>query len=358
MREIIILASSDSRAAAIGTLSFFAILTGFLIVVPVGTQICALCCSTTNSFTIAIRLLQYITLLSYFCGDNLEYAFDNYADGLPCGYRCIKNVRIATLILLGIAIILPYITNLLPEDATAWPKFVDAIFEYTCPSRCLRCIQNRLKGAKEENLKLKNHISYYSLSMFAILVKIDAFFTILSTTFASTDYCSHRNIILGWTFFGLFVIVGAPAVILTGAYAVYKLHEKNCIKKKQVVKWTMIPAVILLSISLPLYILADNKQPLDCAWGCDSLADNATAIAILRCNTTANASAKLCLMLVTLVLLFIALVSIGCHWFIKGVFEGTYLLIIPKENMQVFVEAHAMGTYIFHDINKLSSTLL
>ena len=58
-----------------------------------------------------------------------------------------------------------------------------------------------------------------------------------------------------------------------------------------------------LSISLPLYILSDNEQPLDCAWGCDSFVDNTTTIIAadsgINCNVKANSGMRLGLMIVT-----------------------------------------------------------
>ena len=297
MRDIITLLSPDSRTAAIGTLACFATLSGFLIVFPLCRQITLL------------RVLQHVTLLCHFCGDNLDYVFESYADGLPCGDMCTRNVHIATTILLGIASAITYTTNLLPEDTQAMPNFGSR--------RLRRWIQNWLRSAKEENLKMEHQMS---LSIFTILVKIDAYFTMSTGIFASSDSCSRRNVILVWTLFVLFVIVGVRAVILTGANAVYKLPKEKNIKKK----WSVITAVILLSITLPLYVLADNR-PLDCAWGCDSRADNATATAILRCNTTANTSVRLGLMSVVLLLLVVSLVlSVGCLWFVDGVFEGTF----------------------------------
>lgn len=60
--------------------------------------------------------------------------------------------------------------------------------------------------------------------------------------------------------------------------------------------------LILLFICFPLYLLADNAQPLDCDFGCDFLAKNKTLNA-LSCNAYGNSALRLSFTLVTFIII-------------------------------------------------------
>ena len=62
--------------------------------------------------------------------------------------------------------------------------------------------------------------------------------------------------------------------------------------------------ILIVTICLPFYLLADNFQPLDCAFSCDTIVANAT-ISTTTCNRTANSGVRLGFTLTTLIIVLI-----------------------------------------------------
>ena len=62
--------------------------------------------------------------------------------------------------------------------------------------------------------------------------------------------------------------------------------------------------ILIVTICLPFYLLADNFQPLDCAFSCDTIVANAT-ISTTTCNRMANSAVRLGFTLTTLIIVLI-----------------------------------------------------
>ena len=62
--------------------------------------------------------------------------------------------------------------------------------------------------------------------------------------------------------------------------------------------------ILIVTICLPFYLLADNFQPLDCAFSCDTIVASAT-ISTTTCNRTANSGVRLGFTLTTLIIVLI-----------------------------------------------------
>ena len=271
---------------------FYGLLSLLLIVLP----LFALFCSYDNPPSLVAWILQLVAIVLYFYGDNIGYITQRYGEALGCGDRCIENNRIAAVVLLGSAIIILHIFPPILKD---------------------------IAGLVKEDHKYDRGGWYYALDMIAILVRIDTVFTIVAIMAQTSNYCSLTDVSLGWSFFVICTIIGIAAIIVSSIYAMYKIDDKGSIKNFTAMSGIMITVVIFLSISLPLYILSDNEQPIDCAWGCDSYADNTTTIITtdsgMNCNMKANSGMRLGLMLVTGLLVLLSGILLGTDLKIEGV---------------------------------------
>ena len=447
-REIIALIfTSDKTLAGRLSVSSFAVCGFILLIVPLCTQTLACCCcNTANWLNICLRAFSYLITLLYFIGDNLEYPFDNYAEGLDCDSECVKTIRNASYYIRLGSLILFYSVNLLPEKATAAleepdelnrpipvPDCISNCREYVancfkkkktseqtsgktsgqtskpstnccknailkgiskckeamskeitrckhsisqdkciqclkacyeclkdchehikiCSEKCMpKCTKECFKYVRENYNQKDTPSTYYALGLFASLVKMDVFFTFSSTELRNTEYCSSRTVILSWTLATLLTLIGIGIIIKGGIGVVKKATKKGNIKDTGIMWCSMILIVLLLSFSLPLYIVTDNEQPLDCAFGCDNHAKN-TTLSALRCKMKANGITRLSLMLLTLVLLSTSLSLMMCHWCAEDFFEGTYLLRVPTICMSLY--KHMQCKLISHLIFNLSS---
>lgn len=295
LREFIALVAINNHDAAIGTVFCFC----FLGCVLLGLSPIGLCFSKPKlTFpSVSAWLVHLAAMVLYFYGDNIGYILQRYGDELGCGDKCIENNRIAAVVLLGSALILLHIMPPLLKD---------------------------LATLVTEDSEEQIGGWYYALDMIAMLVRIDTVFTVIAIMAQTTEFCSLTDRSLGWSFFVICTIIGVAAIIISSIYAAYKIDQKKSVENAPAMSGIMISAVILLSISLPLYILSDNQQPIDCVWGCDSYAtDNTTMIVAadmgISCNMNANSGMRLGFMSLTGILVLVSLGLLGCDWRIEHV---------------------------------------
>ena len=162
--------------------------------------------------------------------------------------NAIENNRIAAIVLLGSALLVLNIFPILFRDLA---KILDS--------------------------DIKPGPWYYTLDMFAMLVRIDIIFTTIAVMAQTSDFCSLTDRSLGWSMFCTCSLVGIAALIITGIYSVYRINDKKKVENKKLISMSMVAILFFLSIALMLYILADNEQPIDCEWNCDSYATNMTS---------------------------------------------------------------------------------
>ena len=292
LRELIAVATSDDRVAGIATVVCFSIL-GFILI---GLSPLALCFTTINPLIIIAWLMQLVTVVLYFYGDNIGFILERYGETLGCGDMCIENNRIASVVLLGSAMVVWHIIPPLLKDIAVMVK---------------------------DEYNYKHGGWYYALDMLALLIRVDTTFTVIAIMSQTTAYCSLSDRTLGWSFFVILTVIGIAGLIISSIYTAYKIDNESTIKSLPAMSATLIIVVILLGISLPLYILADNQQPLDCVWGCDSYSDNATAIVAansgINCNMKANSGLRLGFMTATCAFVLLSLALLGCDWRIEHV---------------------------------------
>ena len=280
--------SSDKFSAAIGTVVMFGI-AGLLAIVA--SPFTLAFTPEKNYVSYVIWIIQIAATLAYFYGDNMSYILVNYGDELGCHEGCVENNRIASVVLLGTAML---VLNIFPLLLGGYDKLND----------------------KERNGKW-----YYTLDIIAVLLRIDIIFTTIAIMAQTSNYCSRTDESLGWSMFSICSVVGIAAIILTAYYTFQRLidqkeKDKSPVHHEGTIKVSVFGIAIFLSFALMLYMLADNEQPIDCAWDCDSFASNSTRMEAvdmgMLCNETGNSVMRLVFMGCTLALVIVSLIWLGC----------------------------------------------
>lgn len=231
---------------------------------------------------IVLLVVQTLGALLYFYGDNISFIFNHYSSVLGCGQQCINNNRIAAVICLGLAL----------------------MFYHVFPS-CLH------KIAKHKNMDDVSTGWYSASNMMTTILKIDALFTVVAIMAQTTDFCSTTDVTISVSFFVICIVVGVSVMVVYCTIAAMELNSDSDTEK-----WFWIPPVTFVALLLcfPMYVLADNLQPLDCAWGCDSFATDIGNTTLTRCNTVGNSALRLGFTLTTfLVVGSLSLVLFCCR---------------------------------------------
>ena len=278
-REITALATRNNehqRDAAVGSVVLLCLLILIFLVVNVLLFLLSLCyadSSTQNctafSRRVIIVVVQTLGALLYIYGDNIGYILQNYSEELGCGTQCVINNRIAAVLTLGLALV---ILQLFP---VAFKK-VDVVIK---------------DGIENTDWNDKTSPWIAGLDLITLFVKVDILYTTVAIMTQTSEFCGHTDKALSWTFIVFCSFVGLGYMVINTLYAYTKI---NYDKDKRLP--SLIPSGIFLAFSLCMYLLADNEQPLDCGFGCDTFAANQTMNEI-SCNVEANSGLRLAFML-------------------------------------------------------------
>ena len=118
----------------------------------------------------------------------------------------------------------------------------------------------------------------------------------------STDFCSSTEVAASSVFLSVCVLLGIASELIDYFYAL----DTNLKSNKEYIDKSLVTIgmILIVTICLPFYLLADNFQPLDCAFSCDTIVANAT-ISTTTCNRTANSGVRLGFTLTTLIIVLI-----------------------------------------------------
>ena len=243
-----------------------------------------LCCIKQKFTSYLSSIIQTIGALFYFYGDNITHLLRAYGDELKCDTVCQKNNSIAATISLGFALIIFQIV----------PLILHKLYELIDK-----------KGGK------KKSSWFYAVDMIGMIVKIDTLYSAVVGMAKSPELCSKSDIGVSVAFFVICVVTGIVEEIM---YCVYALALKGKVENSlRVFRIPTMVAFILVIICFPLYILADNNQPLDCAFECESLSLNAT----ITCNLNVEGGIRLasnCFILVAITL-------VALYFFLRNAME-------------------------------------
>ena len=283
VQEIILLAKGSRGESAIAAFTVF----GVIAVVFFGSlaivHFLYLCFLRGHRITFITSTIQTIGALFFFYGNNINDLVDNYGVDVGCGSVCTVNSRIISSFSLGIALI---IFNIVPPVT----------------KNVLKLLKLKRKPTSVVTKKIPDWFA--AIDMITMFVKINTLYSAIIGMVQTTEYCSNTDIAASTTFLLVCIFIGifSEVVYFLNAWATNKHNSK--------LYSTLVTfGLISMMICLPLYLLADNRQPLDCAFGCDTFSDtfNTTANAI-ACNNVVNESVRLGFTSVSLI--FIATIPI------------------------------------------------
>ena len=253
--------------------------------------VCARDCDSSDSpqplgiiRRIIITVTQTVGAMLYLYGDNIGYIFQNYSEELGCGEQCLINNRIAAVLTLGLALM---ILHLFPAAL----KQVDHII---------------IEGCSVDEWNDKTSAWYHGLDMIATIVKIDILYTTIAITTQTEEFCGHIDKSLSIAFIIFSLIIGLVVIIINGIYAWVEINDAIPVILSVISGIFLVPCMVL-------YLLADNAQPLDCQFGCDTFAANQTMNDI-SCRVEANSGWRIGLMIPT----FIVVLVFASLWIFIG----------------------------------------
>ena len=141
--------------------------------------------------------------------------------------------------------------------------------------------------------------------MFSDIHKMDTLYTAVALAAQSAEFCSYIDVSLTWSLYGVCCAAGILSLIIRGILALNSISDYS---EAQVISTVI---CVILCITLPLYLLTDNEQPFDCAFGCDPFATNATGIIPPHvgdnCKLKADFGTRFALMVIVMTLLMVAI---------------------------------------------------
>lgn len=288
LREIVILSTKDrpnGRTAGIATAVIFVLVLLFFGVIS-AINLTHRCWKSEEYgwVKIALVIVEICAAVFYFYGENVGFIYTQYGEALGCDEECMEDNRLLEILAIGIAL----------------------LFYQILPS-CVR------KIGDYKNLREQNYGWYSAADMLAVILKTDALFTVVvSAATQTTDFCSSRtDVQTSVAFFAISILVGVLAMTVFCIITTLQFKQNPNSKDWH---WIVPFTYLILVVCFPLFVLSDNPQPLDCAWGCDSFIRNVTLNNERNCNIASNAAMRLGFSVVA----FLSIVSVllllyGCR---------------------------------------------
>lgn len=169
--------SNEQRAAGIASVTamsvlcflFFPIAYLVLLIIDLSRHQRALGCLALGKRGI-VTLIQSVAAFLYFYGDNIDQVIQRYGEDLGCDDQCEKNNRIAAVISLGVALILLHHLPPIAHNLDYLLKWEDT----TMTSEWL-----------------------LSLDMINIIIKVDAFYTVVvMTAETGNGFCGRIQVVI------------------------------------------------------------------------------------------------------------------------------------------------------------------
>lgn len=266
IQQIILLVNGSPRESAIAAFTIF----GIIAVVFFGSLVIVhflyLCFLRQNRISFVTSTIQTIGALFFFYGNNINDLIGNYGAYVGCTEICVENSRIIASFALGIALI---------------------TFGIVPP--VTKQVLKLLKLKRKPTSVIANKVPdwFAAIDMITMFVKINTLYSAITGLVQSMEFCNATDIATSTTFLIVCIFIGIFAEV------VYFLNARNTNKDDSKLYTGLVTfGLISMMICLPLYLLADNRQPLDCAFGCDTFATN-TTINDITCQSVANEGLRL-----------------------------------------------------------------
>ena len=261
VQSIILLVRGDQTASSIAAFSMFVIIAVVFFGSLAVAHFLYLCFVRRHRINFIISTIQTVGAVFFFYGSNINDLIDNYGSNVGCIDICAENSRIIASFALGIALV---IFNVVPLIT----KGVLELF--------------KLKKESTSLVVKKIPDWFAAIDMITMFVKINAVYSVVVSMVQSEGFCNTTDIATSTTLLLFCIIVGIFAEV------VYFLNARATNKNNSKLYTGLISfTFVSMLFCFPLYLLADNRQPLDCAFGCDTFASNQT-LNIVSSNQTSN----------------------------------------------------------------------
>lgn len=212
--------------------------------VPSCTKVCC------TKFFVLTAEVAGVALFLY--GDNVIYLLNRYGEPLGCDEQCFERHRAAAVITLSLTLIIYF-------------------FLPTC---CLKIV-----GLCD--IEMTGRAWFSSLDMITALLKIDALFTLVMTL-DDSNFCTTSENTISITLLVILALIGIPLVFKSCIFPFLDFDKP----------WLILASFLILIFSIPVHLLTDNIQPLDCSFSCDSFTFNQT-INDFDCDYVGNSVTRL-----------------------------------------------------------------
>lgn len=177
-------------------------------------------------------LIQTTGAALFIYGDNINHIMGRYS---KCGNKCLEGINVSARLALGLSLT---IFHALPHSL------------------------RKLFKCKDFSIEEEETVWLHALNMTTTIIKIDSLYTTVTTVVLIDKFCNNTQEIVSWIFLLILFLFGIFMKVIDS------VHSKMNIEKKNTHKYIKITSGISI-ICLLLYLLADNPQPIDCAFGCN-----------------------------------------------------------------------------------------
>ena len=198
--------------------------------------------------------VQITAAILYLYGDNYKKLVAIF-EALGCDDVCLENSQIAAFFCLGVAFIIFHVA----------PPVLKKCFELI---------------VKEE--KQKKSPWLLAVGMIAVMARIDMLYSVVFEIVNVLESCSDTGIIASFMFITISSTFGALAVTVHCIHAL-----RNEAGKHPYFKALAIFGLVIIIVCMPLYIIGDNNQPLDCVFNC--------TVKGSECDSTMNGVSEGCM---------------------------------------------------------------
>lgn len=228
-----------------------------------------LCVRIESETAIAIFFVEILGAIFYLYGDNITYIIQQYGEAFRCGQRCVENVELSAVFFLALALVCFHFLSL-----------------YVTKNFYMHTGDVDKNNDNSEKWK-------YASDMISIIPKVDVLFT--EVTLIGSMRCTEADQGITATLLVIFVLAGIFVMFIRFFFYYEETGFGLCENCQGV-------SFLLIIIALPMYMLADNRTPLDCAFQCDSSSVNVTQN-VISCISVVNSGTRLGLALPSFILI-------------------------------------------------------
>lgn len=273
-RELILVSgSNESKGGAIAALVFYVLIFFILLILLTVAFVYEL--MQRESPKVFKSALYCVGAAVYYYGDNIDYVMYQYGEVLGCYQGCYNNIKTSALIFLGASL-------------TCYHLFPPLVKKF------IKLIKENDDDDDNDDNQNKNTIKNFA-DIMAVIPKVDVMFTAVMIA-TQTNQCDKAGLTFSSSFITVSIVLGIFLII---CHCICAFHDKYFV--------FLIVLSCVLALVFPFYMLADNVQPFNCAFGCNYLATNVTA-EFEGCNAKLNSGIRFFLM--TFVFLVIIFVSV------------------------------------------------